>query len=126
MSSKREIDDVQILDPPTRAVILGVVSATGMYAVSRQGCGIARRSCTLLGSIVFLVIMNYYLPLHRALVSKDRNIHVYWYITLILVCVILLLTFYHALSDVDTFNMHPRPASSSETGWQLHGAHAHT
>lgn len=99
MSSKGGTEDVSILDPPTRAVILGAMSATGMYIISRQGCGLTKTSSILLASILFMVIMNYYLPLHRALVSKHKHVHMYWYVTLVLTSLVLIITIYLALSD---------------------------
>lgn len=43
--------------------------------------------------------MNYYFPIHKAIVSKDKYMHVYWYVTLTLSSVILIIMLYLALSD---------------------------
>lgn len=45
--------------------------------------------------------MNYYLPIHQALVNKSNSTHVYWYVTFALIFVLTCITSYMALTDVD-------------------------
>lgn len=59
------------------------------------------RSSVLLSVVAYLALMNYYCPLHQALVNKSQNTHIYWYVTFILILTATVLTSYLALTDVD-------------------------
>lgn len=90
-----------VLGPPSRANVLGAVSAAGMFVAARYGCGLKIKSSVLVGAIAYVILLNYYFPIHKALISKDKYMYVYWYITVILWGVILSVTLYLTLSDTE-------------------------
>lgn len=104
------------MDAPVKACIIGITAALGSFVAARYGCGLTKRSSVLISSVAYVILMNYYFPLHKALVSKSINTHVYWYISLFLILIIGFITTSLALTDVDPAMYAKQRPSSNISG----------